>query len=139
MKATKNKKDILDQLILNTELNLIKDDCAYAKATLEEGGFNLDAEAEFAKKQINKLKFLANAIEKKNREQNLLEQAYIKLKSAINNAADKSVETWVSLLREKAPSVQFRKLESWTEEEIKAVLNDLDLVKLLEELSKEAD
>lgn len=139
MKATRNKKDFLDQIVLNTELNLINEDFAYAKTVLEEDGFNLEAETDFAMKQLIKLKFLANSIEKKRKEQSLLEQAYLKLKSAINNTADKSLETWVSLLKEKAPSVQFRKLESWTDEEIKAVLNDLDLVELLEELSKEAD
>ena len=135
--ATNNKNKTVLDFFDSTALELLRTDLDYAKKFLQEEGFNLDEELSFSAKHITKLKFAVQAVTNKKKDQQLLQVAYARLKDAIQENAQKATETLKELLQSRAPSVQYRKIENWTDDEIREVLADIDLVKLLEELSKE--
>jgi len=136
MDTNKGNKTILDRLD-TIELKLLQEDIEYAKQYLKEEGIDLDEEQEFAAKSIKKVQFMAKAISNKIKDQTLLEVALMRIKKAIQENAQKTSDMLIGLLQTKTPSVQYRKLEKWTDDEIRDVLADVDLVKLMEELDKE--
>lgn len=136
MEIDENIKTILERMD-NVELELLKTDIDYAKDFLEEEGFNIDQELSFSSKNISKVQFMAKAIKNKQRDHKLLEMAYKKLKKAICIDAKKATDTLITLLQSKRPALQYRKLDNWSDEEIKEVLADLDLIELLEKLEEE--
>ena len=136
MDTNKSKKALLDK-IDKVELELMKSNVGYAKECLEEEGFDVATEISFCAKHMTKVRFMAQAMDNKKRDQNLLVIAFDRLKQSIQENSQKATSVLVSMLREKSPSVQYRKLENWTDEEIKEVLGDVDLVSLLEKLESE--
>ncbi len=135
MDTNKNNKTILNSLD-NVELELLYKNTEYAKEFLMEEGFAIEDELKYAESRIKKIRFLAQAISNKKEDQKLFEAAYARIKQAIAENAQKTTEMLVALLQSKTPSVQYRKLENWSDEEIREVLADVDLVKLMEELEK---
>ena len=129
------EEDIILNRIDNIELELISSDTEYAKNFLVDEGFNIEQEIDFSVKYIAKVKFMAQALANKNRDQHLLEKAFIKIKEVIQENSNLASVKLAALLQKRTPLVQYRKLEKWSDEEIKEVLADVDLVKLLEELS----
>ena len=127
--------DTIINRIDNIELELLSSDPEYAKSFLVDEGFNVEQEIDFSLNYIKKIKFMSLALANKSRDQNLLEKAFSRLKEVIYENANLANDKLAALLYERTPLVQYRKLENWTDEEIKEVLTDLDLVKLLEELS----
>jgi hypothetical protein len=138
MDTNKNNKTILDRLD-NVELKMLQEDAGYAKQYLVEEGVNLDEEQEFAERFMKKVRFMARAISNEKQDQSLLEIAFEHLKEAIQENAQKTTSKLIALLQTKTPSVQYRKLDKWSDDEIRDVLADVDLVKLMEELDKEND
>ena len=136
MDTNKNKRTPLDKLD-KVELQMITGSSAYAMQFLKEEGFDLAKEAEVAEQYMKKIRFLAQAITSKERNQKLFELAYTKVKVAIQENAQKTTEILISLLQSKTPAVQYRKLEKWTDDEIREVLADIDLVQLMEKIEKE--
>ncbi|MBN2728772.1 MAG: hypothetical protein JXR53_06065 [Bacteroidales bacterium] len=136
MATEKNSKNILDY-IDSVELEMLRDDIEYTKKYLEEEGVNIVEEQDYAGRYMKKVKFMAKAISNKNQEQSLLEKAFKIVRKSIEENAQKTTETLISLLQSKTPSFQYRKLEEWSDEEIRDVLTDVDLVKLMEELDKD--
>lgn len=136
MDTNKKNKTILDRLD-NVELELLYQNDEYAKQFLKEEGFEISKETEFAGQYIKKIRFLAAALSNKKQDQKLFEAAYLRVKEAILENAEKTTGLLISLLQSKTPSVQYRKLENWTDNEIRDVLADIDLVKLMEEMEKE--
>lgn len=136
MATEKNNKNILDY-IDNVELEILKDDIEYTKKYLEEEGVNIIGEQAFAVQYMKKIKFMAKAMSNKKQEQSLLEKAIEIVKKSIQENVQKTTETLISMLQSKTPSFQYRKLEEWTDEEIRDVLTDVDLVRFMEELDKE--
>ena len=135
MDTNKNNKTILNRLD-SVELELLYKNTEYAKEFLIEEGFGIEEELKYAESRIKKIRFLAQAISNKKEDQKLFEAAYGRIKQAIAENAQKTAEMLVSLLQSKTPSVQYRKLENWSDEEIREVLADVDLVKLMEEMEK---
>ncbi len=135
--GTNNKKhralDDLDRV----ELEMLRQNTEYAKEYLAEEGFDVAMEAQFAQQHMKKLKFRALAISNKEKDQHLLEAAFERIKEVIRENAQKSTDALLGILQAKTPSVHYRNLEKWTDDEIREVLADVDLVKLMEELSKE--
>jgi hypothetical protein len=129
------EEDTIINRIDNIELELLSSDPEYAKSFLVDEGFNVEQEIDFSLNYIKKIKFMSLALTNKSRDQNLLEKAFSRLKEVIYENANLANDKLAALLYERTPLVQYRKLENWTDEEIKEVLTDLDLVKLLEELS----
>jgi len=116
--------------------NVIKNDVEMAKEFLKE--FDIDPDKETAKglQQIRKIHFLTQAHEKQSRDESLLKQLQDKLKESIQKNVELTGAVLQSMLKDKQVSFQFRNLEKWTEDEMREVLQDLDLVQLLEELDK---
>jgi hypothetical protein len=135
MDTNKNKKTILD-LLDDVELELLQRDTEYAKQYLNEEGVDTEEEEAYAKQYMKKIKFMAKAMSNKKQDSILLERAIERVKEAIIENASQTTETLLALLQKKTPSVQYRKLENWTDDEIRDVLADIDLVKLMEELDQ---
>lgn len=135
MSAKRNKIffDKIDQI----ELELLRQSDEYTKQFLGDEGFDVNKETEFAQTFMKKVRFLAAANSNKEQDRNKFEIAYERIKKAMHDNVEKTKETLISLLQSKTPSVQYRKLENWTDDEIRDVLADVDLVKLMEELDKE--
>jgi hypothetical protein len=134
---TKNEyKTILDRMD-NVELELLHTDTEYAMQFLREEGYDVEQELRFAEQHMKKVKFMAHAVSNREKDQHLLEIAFDRLKKTIQENTQLASEVLHSLLHEKSPSVQYRNIEKWTETEIREILVDLDLVNLLEELTKE--
>lgn len=135
MDTNKNKKTILD-LLDNVELELLQKDTEYAKEYLNEEGIDTDEEEAYAKQYMKKIQFMTKAMSYKKHDSTLLERAIERVKEVIAENASQTTETLMVLLQKKTPSIQYRKLENWTDEEIRDVLADVDLVKLMEELDQ---
>lgn len=136
MDNNKKKKNSILFNIDKIEMELLQND-EYAKQFMEEEGFNTEEELKYASQFIKKIRFMASAISRKQQDLQLFEIAYLKVRTAIQENAQKTADTLISLLQIKSPSFQFRNLKSWTEDEIREVLADIDLVKLMEEFDKE--
>jgi len=134
--GTKKGKNILDRLDA-VELEMLKKDTEYAKQFLAEEGVNVSEEENFATNYIKKICFMAMAKSNMQKDKALMQAALDKLKETIKENAQKASDVLIQLLHNKTPSVQYRKLENWTDEEIRDVLGDVDLVKLMEELDKQ--
>lgn len=136
MDTNKKNKTILDRLD-NIELELLQNDTEYAKQFLIEEGINLEEELMFSNQFIKKIRFMALGLSNKQRDQKLLDIAFERIKEVIKENSEKASEALINLLHVKTPSVHYRKLENWSDDEIRDVLTDVDLVKLMEELKKE--
>lgn len=136
MDTNRNKKTILDRLD-SIELRMLQEETDYAKQYLADEGVDVEQEQEFAKQFMKKIQFMNQAIYNKNKDQSLLETTLKRVKEAIQENAQKTSDILVKLLQSKTPSVQYRKLDKWTEDEIRDVLADVDLVRFMEELDKE--
>lgn len=136
MNTNKKNKTIIDRLD-DVELELLRTNDEYAKQFLNEEGIDTDKEIEFSNQFMKKIRFMATGITNKKRDQTLLEIAFEKLKEVIEENSSKASDALISLLHEKTPAVHYRKLENWSDEEIRNVLVDVDLAKLMDELKKE--
>ncbi|MBE0662562.1 MAG: hypothetical protein IH597_08855 [Bacteroidales bacterium] len=136
MDTNKDNNSILDRLD-NIERRLLQSDTEYAKQYLADEGINVEEELKFSEQFMKKIRFLVKALSKQRQDQSLLEIAFKRVKEAIQVNAKETTDTLIALLETKTPSVQYRKLEEWSDNEIRDVLADVDLVKLLEELEKE--
>jgi len=138
MDTKKNKKTVLDRMD-SVELRMLQEDAEYARQYLADEGFDVEEEQEFAKQFMKKVQFMNKAISNKNKDQSLLETTLERVKEAIQENAQKTTDILIKLLQSKTPSVQYRKLDKWTDDEIRDVLADVDLVRFMEELDKEKD
>jgi predicted phosphoribosyltransferase len=116
---------------------MIQQNVDYAKQYLLEEGFDVAKETEYAEQFLKKIRFHAQAISNKRNDLQLFEVAYNHLKQAIKENSEKTIQMLLPLLQSKAPAVHYRKLDKWTDDEIREVLADIDLVKLMEELSRD--
>jgi len=133
MDTNMNKKNILN-LLDNVELEILQRNTEYAKEFLDEEGFNTLEELKFAGEYMKKIKFLSKAVANKKQDITLMERALIHLKKAIDENINQTSDVLISLLKTKSPKLQYRKLENWSDDEIRDVLADVDLLKLMEEL-----
>ncbi|MFH6956473.1 hypothetical protein ACHRV1_03630 [Flavobacterium aquidurense] len=137
MDTNKRSKTILDRLD-NVELELLQNNTDYAKQFLLEEGIDPEKEMEFSNQFMKKIRFMAMGLSNKQRDQKLLDVAFDKLKEVIKENSAKASEALINLLHAKTPAIHYRKLENWSDDEIRDVLSDVDLIKLIEELKKES-
>lgn len=135
MDTNKKGKTILDRLD-NADQKLLQNN-EYAAQFLNDEGINAKEELEFAAQYMKKIQFMVTAAANKQRDEKLFEEAFSKIKETIRENAQKATDALISLLHSKTPSIQYRKLENWTDDEIREVLADIDLVTLMEELNKQ--
>lgn len=136
MDTNKKNKTILDRLD-KVELELLQHDTEYAKQFLMEEGIDPDKEVEFSGQFMKKIRFMALGISNKQRDLKLLDVAFDRLKEVLKENSERASEALINLLHAKTPAIHYRKLESWTDDEIRDVLSDVDLIQLIEELKKE--
>ncbi len=136
MDNNRKNKTILDRLD-KVELELLEHDTEYAKQFLTEEGIDVEKEMEFSGQFMKKIRFMALGLSNKQRDLRLIDVAFDKLKEVIRENSEKASEALINLLHTKTPSIHYRKLENWTDDEIRDVLSDVDLIKLIEELKKE--
>lgn len=134
---TNNKKQRILKNLDDVEMESSGSSAAYAKQFLSEEGFNVVKEAEYADQYMRKVRFLVTAAANKTRDEELFQTAFAKIKDAIKENANKATDALLAMLQAKNPAFHYRKLENWTDDEIREVLSDIDLVKLMEELSKD--
>lgn len=136
MDTNKKNKTILERLD-SVELELLQNDTEYTKQFLIEEGIDPEEELVFSNQYMKKIRFMALGLSNKQRDYELLDIAFERIKEVIKENSEKASEALISLLHTKTPSVHYRKLENWSDDEIRDVLTDVDLVKLMEELKKE--
>jgi|SRR5690606_6586208 len=136
MDTNKKNKTILNRLD-KVELELLQHDTEYAKQFLMEEGIDPDKEVEFSGQFMKKIRFMALGISNKQRDLKLLDVAFDRLKEVLKENSERASEALINLLHAKTPAIHYRKLESWTDDEIRDVLSDVDLIQLIEELKKE--
>ncbi len=136
MDTNKKNKTILDRLD-KVELELLQHDTEYAKQFLMEEGIDPDNEIEFSGQFMKKIRFMALGMSNKQRDLKLLDVAFDRLKEVLKENSERASEALINLLHAKTPAIHYRKLESWSDDEIRDVLSDVDLIQLIEELKKE--
>ena len=136
MDTNKKNKTILDRLD-KVELELLQHDTEYAKQFLMEEGIDPDNEIEFSGQFMKKIRFMALGMSNKQRDLKLLDVAFDRLKEVLKENSERASEALINLLHTKTPAIHYRKLESWSDDEIRDVLSDVDLIQLIEELKKE--
>ena len=136
MDTNKKNKTILDRLD-KVELELLQHDTEYAKQFLIEEGIDPDKEIEFSGQFMKKIRFMALGMSNKQRDLKLLDVAFDRLKEVLKENSERASEALINLLHTKTPAIHYRKLESWSDDEIRDVLSDVDLIQLIEELKKE--
>ncbi len=136
MDTNKKNKTILDRLD-KVELELLQHDTEYAKQFLIEEGIDPDKEIEFSGQFMKKIRFMALGMSNKQRDLKLLDVAFDKLKEVLKENSERASEALINLLHTKTPAIHYRKLESWSDDEIRDVISDVDLIQLIEELKKE--
>ncbi|TDD74869.1 hypothetical protein [Flavobacterium caseinilyticum] len=135
MDTNKKNKTILDRLD-KVELELLQHDTEYAKQFLMEEGIDPDKEIEFSGQFMKKIRFMALGMSNKQRDLKLLDVAFDRLKEVLKENSERASEALINLLHTKTPAIHYRKLESWSDDEIRDVLSDVDLIQLIEELKK---
>lgn len=136
MDTNKKNKTILDRLD-KVELELLQHDTEYAKQFLMEEGIDPDKEIKFSGQFMKKIRFMALGMSNKQRDLKLLDVAFDRLKEVLKENSERASEALINLLHAKTPAIHYRKLESWSDDEIRDVLSDVDLIQLIEELKKE--
>lgn len=131
----KSKKQLLDN-IDSLSLNTTNDDVKMSVEFLKNMGIDPDEESEFGLKEIQRAYFLAKAHTNQERDKTLLEVVQMKLRESIERNAVLAGKILENALVQNRASFQFRNIENWTEDEMREVLTDLDLTRLLEELDK---
>jgi len=139
MKSNEKQKRRLFDKVDKTMFEVIRSDVNEAKEILTEAGMNADDEITAGLKTIKRLQFKAKAMMNQQSDELLIEKALVKLRAFFEENLDKSSEVLIALLRQKAPSVQFRSLDKLGDDEIREILSEVDLAKLMEEIEKESE
>jgi hypothetical protein len=132
----KESKKLIEH-IDDVSLSVLHSDLNAAKGFLKECGINSDEELSFGMQHLKQTEFLMKAKFNQRRDAKLLEDAFLSLKESIRENSAHVGNILRDMLYERSAAVQYRKLEEWSDNEIREVLNDLDLVTLLEKLDEE--
>jgi hypothetical protein len=103
---------------------------------LQEQGIDYKSVVSSGVQEINKYLILKRAKENKLKKEASLEKAIHLVREYINQHKNQSKDVLIALLNQKAPAFQFRNLEKITDDDIKDILMDVDLLKFLEEAGK---
>lgn len=124
------------KLLLHDYAEAVSSNQETATDFLKKEGVDLNKYVASGIKAIRKSAFLRKAQENKERDESLMEKALVLLKQKIEENLSLTGDMLIGLLRQKAPNVQFRSLDKLDDEEIREILSNVDLAKLMEELEK---
>ena len=133
--STENKLKAF-KLLLHDYAEAVSSDQETATDFLKKEGVDVNKYVTSGIKEIRKSAFLRKAQANKERDESLMEKALVLLKQKIEENLSLTGDMLVGLLRQKAPNVQFRSLDKLDDEEIREILSNVDLAKLMEELEK---
>ncbi len=115
-------------------INITDSDFEMAKEYLEELDINPEEIMEHGVNVFKRISFLAKAKANQLRDESLIARLQNKIQESFVLNAKLTGQILQNALSEKNIAFQFRNLEKWSEDEIREVLGDIDLVKLLEDL-----
>lgn len=130
----KKSKRKLWERFEDLSLNISDKDANAAAEYLEELGINPTEESQFGAQEIRRLHFLAKARSNESRDKTLLEKLKDKVLEAVERNKELTAEILKQAISQKKASFQFRNVEKWSEEEMREVLSDLEITKLLDDL-----
>lgn len=119
------EKSILQLYLYNPEL---------AKEELAAAGINLESLLDEGMSIIKQHQFKIEV--EKNRKN--IHELFSKAKSLLSNLINRDREEALSILATYQVRVQYRNLEKFSDQELNDILNDVDLIKLVEELEKKS-
>jgi len=123
----------LDELFLKS----IRESDEAAWAYLSDEGIDPNTESEYGKKVARRIAFLMQANYQQEKDAGLLTKALELLRAKVAENSERTGEVLQQLLQARKPQVQFRNLSEWTDEQVRAVLDDVDVVELMEALERE--
>ena len=133
--STENKLKAF-KLLLHDYAEAVSSNQETATDFLKKEGVDVNKYVTSGIKEIRKSTFLRKAQVNMERDESLMEKALVLLKQKIEENLSLTGDMLVGLLRQKAPNVQFRSLDKLDDEEIREILSNVDLAKLMEELEK---
>lgn len=114
----------------------ISSDSEVSYKYLSEQGMNPEEILTEGFQKINSYLLTKKATQNRNAMEALLEKATIRIRKFIEENEHKSKDILIKMLMEKSPAFQFRNLEQITDDDIREVLADVDLIKFLEGTEK---
>lgn len=129
----KSKAKLLNKFS-DLSLNVTQDDVQMATEFLKELGIDAEEEVAFGLKEIQRTYFLAKAHQNEARDNSLLKILQAKIKESFEKNASLTGQILQNALSQNRASFQFRNIENWSEDEMREVLSDIEITKLLEEL-----
>ncbi len=136
MGFNKKRKSVLEQFEELSSKHL-SEDLDAAKEFLQEFGVDPDEESKLGEQAARRVHFMAKATANEARDKSLLDRVAEKVSEMIKKNSELAGQALKQALGERQASFQFRNLETWTEDDIKEVLTDMDLAGLMEELDQE--
>jgi hypothetical protein len=115
----------LDKAIINQAL---EDESSLLDAELEKMGYNISEIEKFAQKKFKTQKFFLKGVINKQKDDFLLEKASLLIHSGIEKNLDKPVNYLRTLIQNNQFHVQYRNLENLTNDEIKDIIKDQNLL-----------
>lgn len=131
------KNNFIKKIDKTIIIHTLESDFTALDAELESLGYSIDEINNFSEKMYKRQSFLLKGMINKQKDTNLLERASLLLQKAIEENIDKPVSYLKSLIQNNQFQVQYRNLESLTNDEIKEIIKDQNLLELLEKLENE--
>jgi len=132
-----NEKDRIFRAFDELLLRSLRLNDEAARAFLSDEGIDPNAVAEHGRKVGKRIAFLLKATQQQEKDAGLLAQALELLRVKVAENAERTGQVLQQLLQARKPQVQFRNLSEWTDEQVRAVLDDVDVVELMEALERE--
>lgn len=124
------------KLLLHDYAEAVSSNQETATDFLKKEGVDVNKYVTSGIKEIRKAAFLRKAQANKERDEGLMEKALVLLRQKIEENLSITGDMLVGLLRQKAPNVQFRSLDKLDDDEIREILSNVDLAKLMEDLER---
>ena len=130
-------KRLLGLANMHNELSdSISSDSEVSYKYLSEQGINPEEILSEGIQKINSYLLTKKATQNRHAMEALLEKATSLIRKFIEENEHKSKDVLIKMLLEKSPAFQFRNLEQITDDDIREVLADVDLIKFLEGTEK---
>jgi len=127
-------KEIIDKGFTESHLS---GDINEIRKSLSDYGVDLDANSQRQDKLIKQLKFKLRASINEEKDNALLKKAVESFQDAIQKGLDKPIAYLNQLIKQNQVEFQFNKLDKLSEDEIKEIIKDQNLIEIIELLEDE--
>lgn len=121
----------------HVEKKIIEGDEQTIQGVIEEENIDHDTLQQAAKRIHKKAHFKIKSIQNRLINEDLLERASLLIQEGIEANLDRPVSFMKKLVEENEFEIHYRNLDKLTLEEIKSIIRDQNLLKILEELSRD--